>query len=160
MASFLSDLGICQTVCPFRACICYSLCQEHTSLHLWHGWLLVRVQISAEVSPPAKVTVHSIKVALPPPRAASQFSPPCYPVSLSPRGPFLFEMSLFTFLSSGICKESVPSLAILFPTYSPALSTIPGTPDGLDNQANSAPGVILLSGCLINVVANFTSQCG
>ena len=33
---------------------CYSLCHEHTFLHLWHPWLLLGIQISAEASPPSK----------------------------------------------------------------------------------------------------------
>lgn len=107
------------------------------------------------VNLPRTVTIHSIKVALHPPRATHHFSPPGNPVSLSPwllllSKPALFTC-LFTFLSSGFHQVKVWSLDILFPTYSAVCGTMLGTLEVLDN-CKFSPGFYILSACLINVL--------
>ena len=110
-ASFLPDLGTCQTVCHFRACICYSLCQEHTFLHLWPCWLLLGTGYPRGVTSPNKRGLSVVLELL-------SLLPELHVTSLHrnilchfPPGTHL--QGLFTSLSSGFHKERVPSLAML-----------------------------------------------
>lgn len=133
-----------------------------SNCHITGCFLLFRSQLRCHL--PKEVTIHSIKVALPPPRAACHFSSSYCPGPFSPWLPPLPElislMYLITFSLSVFHQYRIWSPAILLPTFSPVLETMPDTLEGLGSQPNSALDFILLLGSLVSVTVNFTQQLG
>lgn len=97
--SFLSDLRICQTCFPpqgFALALPSARNTFPSNCHITGCFLLFRSQLRCHL--PTEVTIHSIKVALPPPRAACHFSSSYCPGPFSPWLPPLPELISFMYL--------------------------------------------------------------
>ena len=81
-------------------CPCYSFCQEHSSFQLSYPWLLLGIQSQLRCHLPKEVTIHSIKIALHPPKSSCHFSPS---YCLGPFSPWLLllpKLVSFIYLST------------------------------------------------------------